>query len=84
MDLLATMLVFSYFSDIFKAVISPELEKRLGRKPTDWDWQVYWEEMSKKAEFEAEQKMHRARQARLSDRQTIHDFVWNQNKGNPA
>jgi hypothetical protein len=76
MDLLGIMLVFSTFSDIFKAFIRPELEKRLGRKLTDWDWQTCLRELDKKAEFEAQQKMHRERRARINDLKTIHDFVW--------
>ena len=71
------VLVFVGTIDMLKKVLAFEIEEQLGRKLTDWDWQVYWEEMSKKAEFEAEQKMHMEWQARFNDRKIIHDFVWN-------
>ena len=76
MDLLATMLAVGYLNGVFKPTISPVLEKRLGRKPTDWDWQVCLEEISKKGEFEAQQKILKAQQAQTNDRKIIHDFVW--------
>ncbi len=79
MDLLGIMLVFSTFSDIFKAFIKPDLEKKLGRNMTDWDWQAYLREADKKAEFDAREKVHSERQARMNDLKTIHDFVWNNN-----
>lgn len=82
MNLLGVMLVFSTFSDIFNAFIKPALEKRLGRKLSDWDRQAYLREMGKKAEFEAQQKIRRERQARMNDLKTIHDFVWNGSKAN--
>lgn len=80
MDLLGIMLALSTFSDIFKAFIKPELEKKLRRKLTDSDCQAYLRELNKKAEFEAEQKMHRERQARINDLKIIHDFVWSEGK----
>lgn len=79
MNMLGIMLVFSTFSDIFKAFVKPGLEKRLGRKLTDWDWLACLRELDKKAEFDTQQKMHRERQARINDLKTIHDFVWNNN-----
>ncbi len=79
MNLLGIMLVFSTFSDIFKAFIKPDLEKKLGRNMTDWDWQAYLREADKKAEFDAQEKVRRERQARMNDLKIIHDFVWNNN-----
>ena len=79
MDLLGITLALSTFSDIFKAFIKPELEKRIGRKVTDWDWQAYLRELDKKEEFEAQQEMRRERQARMNALKIIHDFVWNNN-----
>jgi hypothetical protein len=81
MDLLGIMLVFSNFNDIFKVFVKPELEKKLGRRLTDWDWQAYLRELDKKAEFEAQQKMRRERKTRMNDLKTIHDFVWNDSEG---
>ena len=79
MDLLGIMLALSTFSDIFKAFIKPELEKRIGRNLTDWDWRAYLRELDRKAEFEARQEIRRERQARMNDLKIIHDFVWNNN-----
>jgi len=80
MSLLSIMLTLGTFNDIFKAFIRPELEKRLGRKLTEWDWKAYLREVDKKAECEAEQRIHRERQARINDLKIIHDFVWKQSK----
>jgi len=80
MDLLTTAAVVGCFNAFFKVVIGPGLEKRLGRKLTDWDWQVYWKEVEKKEGFEADQKMRRERHTRLNDQGIIHDFVWNEKK----
>jgi hypothetical protein len=80
-ELFATMLLFSYFNGIFKVAVGPELEKRLGRKVTDQDWQVCLEEVCKKAEFDTQQKMLAAQQARINDQKIIHNFVWRDNSG---
>ncbi len=76
MELIATMLAVGYFNGVFKVAVGPELEKRLRRKPTDWDWLMCLEDISKKAESETQQKMLKAQQDRLNDRKIIHDFVW--------
>jgi hypothetical protein len=54
------------------------LEKRLGRKLNDWDWQVGLEDPAEKAAAETRQKLPRAWQARSYDPKIIHDFVWNE------
>ena len=77
LKLATTMAVASCFSDFFKAIIGPKLEKALGRKPTDWDWQVYWEESGKRAEIEASHKIFQEWQAQVASRRIIHDLVWN-------
>ena len=76
LELLTTMAVANCFSDFFRAVIGPKLEKALGRKPTDRDWQVYWEESGKRAEFEAGRKIYQEWQAQAQARRSIHNFVW--------
>lgn len=77
MELLTAVAVASCFNNFFKSVIGPKLEKTLGRKPTDWDWQLYWKELGKKAEFEAVRKIYQEWQAEAHARRVIHDFVWN-------
>ena len=78
MDLLPA-LVFMGLSSMVRGIVEPELEKRLGRKLTDWDCQAYLRELDKKVEFESKQEIHKARQARMNDLKIIHDFVWNNN-----
>ena len=77
MKLMGIVVIFGLFSDISKALILPELEKRLEREMTNWDLRAYGREMMKKAEFETHREMARARQARMNDLKIIHDFVWN-------
>jgi len=84
MDLFGTMLVVSFFSDIFRTMIKPKLERRLGRKLTDWDCQAYLRELDKKVEFESQQEIHKARQTRINDLKIIHDFVWKENEEKPV
>ena len=79
LELLTTMAVANCFTDFFKAVIGPKLEKALGRKPTDRDWQVYWEESGERAEIEASQRIYQEWQAQVQTRRIIHDLVWNDN-----
>jgi hypothetical protein len=76
-EVLTMMAVVSCFDDFFKAIIGPKLEKVLGWKPTDWDWQKYWEESIKKAAVEQSQRKYQEWQAQVHARRVIHDFVWN-------
>ncbi len=76
-ELITTLAIAGCFNDFFKAVVGPKLEKALGRKPTDWDWQVYWEESGKRAEIEASHRIYQEWQAQAHTRKLIHDFVWN-------
>lgn len=76
MTLLGIMLIFSTFGDIFEAFVKPNIERRLGRKLTDWDRQAYLKELNKRAEFEAREAKRRERQAIINDLKTIHDYVW--------
>jgi len=77
MNLMGIVVILGLFGDIFRALILSELEKRVGRKLTDWDWRAYGREVKKKAKFETQREMARARQARMNDLKIIHDFVWN-------
>ncbi len=77
MDLLGTLMMFGAFNDMFNAFVRPDLEKKLRRKLTDWDWQAYLRETRREAEFVTEEEKRRQRLARMDDLKTIHDFVWN-------
>ncbi len=57
------MAVAFCFNDFFKAVIGPRLEQVLGWKPTDWDWQLYWEETCRKAAAEESRRIYQQRLA---------------------
>jgi hypothetical protein len=74
---IAVMTVFRDVDCMFRAFIGPKLEKSLGRKLTEWDWRIYWEESGKRAEFEARRKIYQEWQAQAHTRRVIHDFVWN-------
>jgi len=79
MDLLPA-LVFMGMSSMLRAILAPEIEKRLGRKLTDWEWGYYLQESYRKAEAESRQEIARRWRQRLVDRQIIYDFVWGVNE----
>lgn len=69
-------LVFLGLNSMIRPLIAPELEKRLGRKLTDWEWEFYLQESYRKFEVDSQKKaMQKCRQW-LVDRKIIHDFVW--------
>ncbi len=76
MDLIPA-LVFMGLNSMLRGILAPELEKRLGRKLTDWEWEYYLQESYRKAEAESRQQIVRQWRQQLVDRQIIHDFVWN-------
>lgn len=78
MDLIPA-LVFMGLSSMVRGIVEPELEKRLGRKLTDWEWGYYLKENHRKAEVESRQEIAGRWRQRLADMQIIHDFVWNNN-----
>jgi hypothetical protein len=71
------ILAFMVTIDMLKSIMVPELEKRLKRKLTDWDWQYYLREFSRRVEAELRQQIIRQRLQRSDDMNIIHDFVWN-------
>jgi hypothetical protein len=77
-------LVFIGLSDMIRGIVAPEVEARLRRKLTDGEWRYYLIESYRKREAEHQQLIVRQWCQQLADRKIIHDFVWNQNKGNPA
>ena len=61
---------------LVKAIIGPEMEKRLGRRLTELDWQVYRQEKADRERRAAWSSFMTRWQRRLIDRQIIRDFVW--------
>jgi len=70
-------LVFIGLSEMIRPLVAPEVEKRLGRKLTEWEWRYYILESYRKREAEHQQQIVREWCQRLVDRKIIHDFVWN-------
>lgn len=71
------VLVFIGMSDMLRMILAPEIEERLGRKLTDWEWLYYLRESNRKSEIDSRQNIVRQMRQQLTDRKTIHDFVWN-------
>jgi len=69
-------LVFIGMSDMLRAFLAFDVEERLGRKLTDWEWQYFLQESNRKAEADSRQRIVCQWQQQLTDRQIIHDFVW--------
>jgi len=69
-------LVFMGLSSMVRGIVEPELEKRLKRKLTDWEWQYYLQENIQRAKACHQQEIVRQWRQWLVDRQIIHDFVW--------
>ena len=74
--------VFIGLSDMIRGIVAPEVEKRLRRRLTDWEWRYYIIESYRKREVEHQQQIIRQWYQRLIDRKIIHDFVWQENSGN--
>jgi hypothetical protein len=72
-------LVFIGMSDMLRALLAFELEERLGRKPTDWEWQYYLQESNRKSEADSRQQIIRQWRQQLVGMKIIHDFVWEDN-----
>ena len=70
------VIAFMGTMDMLSAILTPELEKMLGRKLTDWDWQYYLHESFRKLEADLQQEKHKQQIQRFADMQVIHDFVW--------
>ena len=75
MDLIPA-LVFMGLNSMIRPIIAPELEKRLGRKLTNLEWQYFLQERGRKSEVDSRQRIVSQWRQRLTDRQIIHDFVW--------
>lgn len=82
MNLIA-VLVFIGLSEMVRTMFAYEIEERLGRKLTNWEWQYFLQESNRKAELESRQRIVSQWQQQLADRQVIHDFVWGVISVNP-
>ena len=74
-------LVFIGLSEMIRPIVAPEVETRLRRKLTDWEWRYYIIESYRKREAEHQQRVVRQWYQRLADLKVIHDFVWNNKAG---
>ncbi len=54
-----------------------DIERQIGRKLTDWEYQCFLQEKNRKREAEARQQVVSQWRESLAVRQKIHDFVWN-------
>ena len=73
---LISALVFIGMSDMLRALLTFEIEEQLGRKLTDWEWQYFLQERSRKSELDSRQRVIGQWRQSLANRQVIHDFVW--------
>jgi len=69
-------LVFIGLSDMVRTILAPDVEERLGRKLTDWEWRYFLQERKRKSEAESRKWVTDQWRQSLTDRQIIHDFVW--------
>jgi len=75
MDLMP-ILVFMGLNSMIRPIIAPELEKRLGRKLTEWEWKYYLQESYRKIKLDYQKQTTFQWRQRFTDMQTIHDFAW--------
>ena len=73
---LIPVLVLLGLNSMIRPMIAPEIEKRLGRKMTDWEWGYYLEESYRKYRVASLQEIVGQLQQWLADMQTIRDFAW--------
>ncbi|AHB13465.1 hypothetical protein [Dehalococcoides mccartyi] len=79
LNLITSVAVVAVFNDVdrmLKAFIGPELEKKLRRPLTEWDWQIYRQEKANRDQYTAWNDYLTQRQRWIIDMQVIHDFVW--------
>ncbi|MEQ4489904.1 MAG: hypothetical protein AAC990_06050 [Dehalococcoides mccartyi] len=63
-------------TSMIRPMIAPEIEERLGRKMTDWEWGYYLEESYRKFKLDSLQDIVGQWLQRLAVMQIIHDFAW--------
>jgi hypothetical protein len=71
-----SVLVYIGLSEMVRSILVHDIEKRLGRKLTDCEWQYFLQESNRKSDMESRQRIISQWRQQLADRQTIHDFVW--------
>jgi len=70
-------------SEMVRTILVYDIEKQLGRKLTDWEWQYFLQESNRKSDIESRQRIISQWRQQLADRQVIHDFVWGEGKEAP-
>lgn len=63
--------------NMLRDLLTVDIEDRLGRKLTDWEYQYFLQEKNRKAQIDSQQATISLWRQQLSDRQIIHDLVWN-------
>lgn len=76
MTVIMMIAMTSNMDSMLRATIGPNLEKRLGRPLTEWDWEVYWQEKANKEQCIAWNNLMSQWQRWFNDRETIRCFVW--------
>ena len=72
--------VFIGLSEMIRPIVAPEVEKRLGRRLTEWELRYYIVESYRKREAEHHQQIVRQWYQILADLRVIHDFAWRKNR----
>ncbi|MFC2006216.1 hypothetical protein ACFLVG_04610 [Chloroflexota bacterium] len=68
------VLMFMWGCNILRPILAPELEKRLKRKLTDWEWSFYLLDSYLKGKAEHQQQIMGKWYQQLVDLKIIHDF----------
>jgi len=70
------VMLLAMTSESYRPAIESELEKELGRKPTDNEWLYFLKECIKRVQADLQQEQFKRRLQHLAGRKIIHDFVW--------
>lgn len=62
---------------MLRSLLTIDIEKRLGRKLTDLEYQYFLLEQDRKAAADARDTVIRQWRQQMDGMQKIHDFVWN-------
>jgi hypothetical protein len=72
-----SLVVMMGICQMARDIIAFDVEKKLGRKLTDWEFRYLLREQKRKAEADARQERVRRLEQEFVDRRVIHDYVWN-------
>ena len=71
------VVVLTVTLNMLRELLAVDIEERIGRKLTDWEWQYFLQERNRKEEAEARQRIVGQWWESEAVRQKIYDFVWN-------